>query len=708
MRSLKRSAAPGHDSDADTASDDEEDGDEEEDGDAAADGNDSDGDRPLPRAVDEEEELEEGGADALLAGPPATSAFAGGRPGITSSSGYVTRVGRLLTAAEAEALAAATDKAPSWAPVGDAMPGAALAPLHGPQGVTSVTWEVCASGIEPPQVAAPASLAAAAASLPTGLAARWLASLRAQQQQRGAAGAAVPEFASPIESSLWGQLASYRDVLFTARSPPPVPCASDPVLDACLLHALGHCLAGRAEVLRHNERLRSKAKASARSTAADAVAAAVATGQLNGGAAADMAPEGEVPQDQGFTRPKLLVLCPTRAWAKRWLDRALHLLPCANTGAGDCVGNAERWEAQYGPRLDEAGPNPRSTRHKPPDFSATFFGNRDDHFRLGVKLTARSVRLFADFVGADIVLASPLGLATRLEAGDASFLSSIELCILDGADVMLQQNWAHVETVFAALNALPTAQDPDLDVMRVRPWYLDGQARHYRQTVVLAAHGAPQLSALVRRHCTNWAGQARLKCTFTGVLASLGASPAGAPLSHSFTRVAAPDAASAADARFAHFKSALWPRLSASPGGELLLVPSYFDFVRLRNFLSAQGASFATYCEYTDPGEVGSARRDFGDREAKLMVHTQRAWFFRRHVIKGAARLTFYGPPDVTECYAALATALAAGGSGAGGEVREVETLFTRWDAPQLERIVGTKRCAKMLAPGGSGQFLFC
>jgi U3 small nucleolar RNA-associated protein 25 len=707
MRSLKRSAAAegAPDSDADTASDDEEDGDDE--GGNPADGNDSDGERALPRAVDEEEEeAEEGGADALL-GAPATSALvvSAAAPGGTASGGYATRVGRLLTAAEAAALAAATDKAPSWTPVGDAMPGAALAPLHGPRGVTSVTWEVCGSCIEPPHAAAlQLSLDAAASGLPSGLATRWLASLRGQQ----AGAVAPPAFASPLQGSLWGQLQSYKDVLYTARSAPPVPCACDPVLDAVLLHALGHCLAGRAEVLRHNERLRAKAKATAKSSAAAAIASAVATGQLRGApAAGDVAPEGETPQDQGFTRPKLLVLCPTRAWAKRWLDRALHLLPCANTGAADCVSNAERWEAQYGPRLDEAGKNPRSTRHKPADFCATFFGNRDDHFRVGVKLTARSVRLFADFVGADIVLASPLGLATRLEAGDASFLSSIELCILDGADVMLQQNWAHVETVFGALNGLPTVQDPSLDVMRVRPWYLDGHARHYRQTVVLSAHAAPQLSALLRQHCANWAGKARLRCTFGGVLSSLGAGDA--PLAHGFTRVSAPDAASAADARFAHFKTNVWPRLSASAGGELLLVPSYFDFVRLRNFLAAQGASFATYCEYTDPGEVGAARRDFGEREAKVMVHTQRAWFFRRHVIRGAARVTFYGPPDVAECYAALATALAhGGGGGAGGEVREVETLFTRWDAPSLERIVGTKRCAKMLAPGGSGQFLFC
>ena len=36
-------------------------------------------------------------------------------------------------------------------------------------------------------------------------------------------------------------------------------------------------------------------------------------------------------------------------------------------------------------------------------------GNTDDHFRLGIKVTKASVRLFVDFFGSDILIASPLG-----------------------------------------------------------------------------------------------------------------------------------------------------------------------------------------------------------------------------------------------------------------------------------------------------------
>ena len=38
-----------------------------------------------------------------------------------------------------------------------------------------------------------------------------------------------------------------------------------------------------------------------------------------------------------------------------------------------------------------------------------FRGNTDDHFRLGIKITKASVRLYVDFFGSDILVASPLG-----------------------------------------------------------------------------------------------------------------------------------------------------------------------------------------------------------------------------------------------------------------------------------------------------------
>jgi len=82
---------------------------------------------------------------------------------------------------------------------------------------------------------------------------------------------------------------------------------------------------------------------------------------------------------------------------------------------------------------------------KPKDFRDTFSGNTDDHFRLGVKLTKSSVKLYSDFYKSDIIVASPLGLVTLINDAERTqekafeFLSSIEVLCVDHADVLMMQ-----------------------------------------------------------------------------------------------------------------------------------------------------------------------------------------------------------------------------------------------------------------------------
>ena len=78
-----------------------------------------------------------------------------------------------------------------------------------------------------------------------------------------------------------------------------------------------------------------------------------------------------------------------------------------------------------------------------------FAGNIDDCFRLGMSVKKTNLKLYTPFYSSDIIIASPLGLRTVVgvegdKKRDYDMLSSIEVVIVDQADVMLMQNWEHL------------------------------------------------------------------------------------------------------------------------------------------------------------------------------------------------------------------------------------------------------------------------
>ena len=73
-----------------------------------------------------------------------------------------------------------------------------------------------------------------------------------------------------------------------------------------------------------------------------------------------------------------------------------------------------------------------------------------------------------------------------------------------------------------------------------------------------------------------------------------------------------------------------------SPSGQLIFVSSYFDFVRLRNLLVEEGASFAGLCEYTSGPNISRGRSGFFHGRRRIMLYTERAHFYHRLKIRGS------------------------------------------------------------------------
>lgn len=488
------------------------------------------------------------------------------------------------------------------------------------------------------------------------------------------------DFVSAQQKTVFAVCNSYKD-LFLPNHPYPVRSDyEDPILDACLLHCINHCSKTAELIKKSNQQAKTD-------------------------------PDFEPPRDQGFTRPKVLVLVPMRNMALKCILRLLQFTQ--KETRADSIQGKQRFLDDFGPGDDAADEEELTERGKrvkkqqPAEHQALFDGNSDDHFRIGIKITRGSVRLYSDFYESDIIVASPLALATKLsedaeEGGAADFLSSIEVLLVSRLDALHMQNWAHMATVFNALNEVPKGQH-GVDIMRVREWYLSGHAKQHRQTIMLGSFATAEANALFNRSCDNHAGKARLKMTYKGVLGhTLN------PVRQLFERMTSPSAADDAEQRFQHFKKHVWLRIKESGApGQLIFVRSYFDFVRLRNFLKEEGASFVGLCEYTKHSDVSRGRSNFFHGRRRIMLYTERAHFYHRYRLRGIKDMLFYHLPEHCNFYSELIGCLDEGSAVDNTDGHATVTvLFNKFDSLQMQRVVGNARCRKMLK-SGSSTFLY-
>jgi hypothetical protein len=401
-------------------------------------------------------------------------------------------------------------------------------------------------------------------------------------------------------------------------------------------------------------------------------------------------------RDQGFTRARVLIIVPTRAKAYEIALRLIEMLP-ANMKKR--VENLGQLHEDYG----DLGEDYVAKENRALDYKLNFNGNHDDCFKLGIAFGNSSVRLATPLYGSDIIIGSPLGLKmTAGNEGDddndrrADFLSSIEVCVLDHAHAFNMQNMDHLSDVMAALNGLPK-HAKDVDFSRVRPWYLDGLARFYRQTIVVAAHWSSPLLNLFHKYCENRAGRLRLRPReYLPVLRHV--RPA---VKHLFMRLdGLGSAEQAADAKFDLWKNELWPKIkeSSTEGHTVIFVPSYLDFVRVRNHFKARYVRFGILCEFTDPRMVGSVRTEFYNGKVKFILTTERFHYFNRLALRAVRHVVWYGLPLHPHFYFDMLNFI----DGAGNSAKCIKppssfALYTRQDAMALERIVGSEQCAEML-----------
>ncbi|KAH9948966.1 digestive organ expansion factor [Amylocystis lapponica] len=346
-------------------------------------------------------------------------------------------------------------------------------------------------------------------------------------------------------------------------------------------------------------------------------------------------PQPEDVQDQGFTRPSVLILLPFRSFAVKWAE---YDLP---PGAVDKLASAE------------PGTYPR-------DHVEMFQGNVDDSFRVGVKLTRKSVKLFADFTAR-----LGCGCRSRRKSG---LLSSIEVLVVDQMDALTMQNWEHIQYLMSRLNQLPK-ESHDVDFSRIKPWYLDGcNAAYLRQTILLTAYETPETRSLFNvRTIRRW-------------------SPVDVPRGltddiQNFVQFDCLNLKDEAEKRLSlslNFRRQMLPAVLKSAvqsANTVIFIPSSFDFIRVHNY-------FKKNVGYTSNQDISRARQAFFSGKKAMLLISERFHFYRRYKIRGTRNLLL-SYPFLDE----------------GVEASDVtcRVLYSKYDWLRLERVAGTEGAAELI-----------
>lgn len=467
---------------------------------------------------------------------------------------------------------------------------------------------------------------------------------------------------SPVDAQLFQNMLNYRDVNFPYRT-----YKNNTYRKLYITHVLNHIFKTRDRVLKNNDKLHKYQE------------------ELKSGVLKPGQQEPEF-RDQGFTRPKVLILLPTRNAAYEVVEQMIRL------SGSDQQENRKKFKLQF----YEEGQPPET---KPEDFRHIFKGNSNDFFSLGLKFTRKTIKLYSSFYASDVLVASPIGLSMILEdpkqlKRDYDFLSSIEVLVVDNANQIEMQNWDHMTTVLKYVNKIPK-DFHNADFSRIRMWAINDQARLLRQTLVFSEFLTPSVNSVVSKS-QNIAGKVRFRPEITAQTCIMNS--IGLKIKQIFQRFESPDPQLTYEARFKFFINSVLPLITKQTSyedGLLIFIPSYFDYVRVKAHMKNHTKfDFGSIDEYSSQSKVSRARQGFQLGKLKMLLYTERMHHFRRFELSGVKNVLIYEPPANPLFYKELLRFVGKSvfKSEADIDLSFVKTLYLKWDASTLERIVGNER----------------
>ncbi|CAD8087003.1 unnamed protein product [Paramecium sonneborni] len=368
----------------------------------------------------------------------------------------------------------------------------------------------------------------------------------------------------------------------------------------------------------------------------------------------------------GFTRCKVLILTAFKGDAISIIDQLIQ--------SDKEIVNKERYENEFcdEERLEE------------------------DDFRIGIQVSKQGyIKLHANFDKSDIIVTSTLGMRLIIGTDDQKhrethFLSSIEILVIDRASSIYMQNWTYLEDILEATNLLPNHKNITSDLSTIRPYCFENLSKFYRQNIVYTDHYFSELNYLRKQYFQNYKGCISNKIYFNQLFQK------SVNFQQEFRQIDCSTNEQQIEQRFNQFKK-LWNDIENNKSSQfqktLIFVQSYFDFVALKGHFKRINSNCECVSEYTKKNKVQSIISKFKDGRIQYILITERAYFFEIIQLRQMKNIVFYQLPQHSIIYKQLIQSIEN-----LGNKTQIITYYSKFDAYQLEIIVGTLKAEEMIS----------
>ncbi|ELP88347.1 hypothetical protein EIN_227700 [Entamoeba invadens IP1] len=391
--------------------------------------------------------------------------------------------------------------------------------------------------------------------------------------------------------------------------------------------------------------------------------------------------ENEEPQkDLGFVQCSTLVLFPFKTAALIFIKTLLSLM-------GPIYQKNIRHEDRF---VNGFRDMQNEMENRPKDYYHIFEGNNDDKFRVGISFGKDGVHLYTETFKADLIVASPLGIKAFIEKQGTTMndmFSSIKLIYIESIDVMEMQNMNYLMEILNVCNKLPVTQH-ETDIRRVYSHEVEEKGLYYRQSIIYGRYQTPLNNSIVRM-CQN---SKEMMITENTAMGSLSKLVRNVPIN--FNRYTVTSALNSPDERFEHFTKVFlpWYMEIGTKKNTLIMIPSYFDYLRVKNYFKEENINGVFVSEYISTRAQINAEIAFKKSEVEFMIITERSHFFNRKKIKGIQNIIFYELPNSANFVPELINFVPSSINDFG-----VFVLFNKLDTIKLRYTVGDMKAAYLM-----------